>query len=561
MNSYLQLRCLNTKTESSINLKEGFGRNQYTNNVLFENGYYSINFIIYTAKDIVGGELYVEEEEVGTLEFVKKEGERYEFKVIYKGSNEKDRGYPFLMMIDGIRLRIHLYLEDETDVFYSSDRVLITTKSLEDQKNVDDMIYYIAGKKGLSRQVYSSYEEDTITLGLFNNHISNIIMLYEKHRSLYERGHLNNEELSVTRRKIFMSNFMGGNILRSSKIESERLEIMNFLYDLILASTKLFKTIKNITKDMEFKYNKLKNSLPEGYSAPIIVTYKLRIDRVYFELRRLSEYTLNLKNILLRNKYKPSGKFKLTKKVEDFINPIFWIYMYRWTHSRKVNLRYHEFFFNIDSLDKLYEYYCLARLLNCLKEIGFIHSDKRDKQFFYPTINNVFQNESTLFNTFYREKDGVNLTVYFQPLIYRGEILNDLDLIRTSGGDENFTNFNKTGNYYSPDFILKFEGKDTRYLILDAKYQSRNTILRGHMDQVISKYFNQVRNINGKRNQMVYVLQGRVDENTKDTWYYESFEGEKREFYSDFGIFQYSPDNARNFSLAKLIEKLHNEVK
>ena len=61
---------------------------------------------------------------------------------------------------------------------------------------------------------------------------------------------------------------------------------------------------------------------------------------------------------------------------------------------------------------------------------------------------------------------------------------------------------------------------------------------------------------------MVYVLQGRVDENTNDTWFYENVEGDMIEnFYSDFGIFQYSPDQVRNFSFAKLIEKMINEVK
>ncbi len=562
MNSYLQLKCLNNKTENSINLKAGFGRNDYANSVLFENGYYSINFVVYTAEEIVGGELYVDEEEVGTLELLKREEDRYEFKIIYKGSNEKDRGYPFLMMIDSVRLRVHLYLEDESDIYYSSDRVLVTTKSLDDQKNVDEMIYYIAGKNGLSRQIDTSYEEDTITLGLFNNHILNIINLYEKHRTLYERQYNRSEDLSSARRKIFMSDFIGGNTLSNPKIERERMEIMEFLYDLLLASKRLFQSIKDITKDMEIKYRRLKNSLPAGYSAPIIITYRLRIDRVYIELKRLETFMVMIKNILLRNKFKPQGKFVLKSKIDDYVNPIFWLYMNRWTNSRSVNLRYHEFFFNIDSLDKLFEYYCLARILNCTKQMNFRHADIKDKQFFYPTTNNVFQNESTIFNTFYREKDGVLLTIYFQPLIYRGKVLNDLDLIRTTGVGDSFTNFNKTGNYYSPDFILKFEGKETKYLILDAKYQTRNTILRGHMDQVISKYFNQVKNINGKRNQMVYVLQGRVDENTNDTWFYENVEGDMIEnFYSDFGIFQYSPDQVRNFSFAKLIEKMINEVK
>ena len=137
----MQLKCYNTNTENSINLNNGFGRDRYTNGVVFENGYYSINFVIYSAKEIVSGEFYIDEEEIGSLELIEKSNDRYDFKVVYKGSNEKDRSYPFLMMIDSVRLRVRLIYDDDTDDFYSSDKVLVTTKTNDDQKNVDDMIY------------------------------------------------------------------------------------------------------------------------------------------------------------------------------------------------------------------------------------------------------------------------------------------------------------------------------------------------------------------------------------------------------------------------------------
>lgn len=558
----MQLKCYNTNTENSINLNNGFGRDRYTNGVVFENGYYSINFVIYSAKEIVSGEFYIDEEEIGSLELIEKSNDRYDFKVVYKGSNEKDRSYPFLMMIDSVRLRVRLIYDDDTDDFYSSDKVLVTTKTNDDQKNVDDMIYYISGEHGLSRQIDTSYEEDTITLGLYNNLVSNIIKTYNKHKAMYERDFSANEQIISARRRILTSDFLGSNLTRGPKVEKERLEIMEFLNELTGASKKLYKKILDITKDMEKKYTSIKRSLPEGYSAPIVITYKLRIDRVYVELRRLVKNIEIMQNILLRNRFKSKGKFKLTSNMSDYINPVFWAYMNRWVHARKVNLRYHEFYFNIDSLDKLYEYYCLARLLNCIKDMGYIKAETKDKQFYYPTVNNVFQNEDTLFNTFYRERDGVKLSLYFQPLIYRDQSLNGIELLRTSGGDDNFTNFNKTGNYYSPDFILKFQGKTTKYLILDAKYQSRNTILRGHMDQVISKYYNQIRKTDGKRDQMVYVLQGRFDENKNDIWFYENLDdGLIEDFYSDFGIFKYSPDNSRNMAFFRLIERLAEEVK
>ncbi|MDD7761719.1 MAG: hypothetical protein PT956_03565 [Firmicutes bacterium] len=519
-----------------------------------------MNLVIYSLSEVKEGEVYIDEQLVGELELIDCQSDRSEYKIIYKGIGNKDKGYPFLMMLDTIRLNVRLIFEDDSELTLSSARVLVTTKNIADQKNIDEMIYYIIGAKGLSNDMSSSYNENSITLNNLNRYLARFLRLYNNYRQFYEVGVAAGNYKNNIEHKPCRNCFIGGTRTCEYRIDEEREAIMNFIYELYSYSIKIHHEIIQLTKQNEIKYNRLLDSIPEGYSAPVIVIYHLRIETAFNSCAKLASNISKMKSILIRNGF---HKDRVNKKVilrEHFINPIFWEYMNKWKNARKMNIKYHEFYFSIDSLDKLYEYYCLARILEGLRAMGYRPGELRDAQFYYESKNDIFQNEVHLFNTFYREKDGIKLTLYFQPLIYRHSDNNKIGLIRTTGGDSNFTNFNKTGEYYSPDFILKFEGKSTKYLILDAKYQTRNTILRGHMDQIISKYFTQIRSIDGKRDQMVYVLQGRVDGDT-DNWAYENVDQISDNFYSDFGIFQFSPDVNKNTDLMKLIARLEQEVK
>ena len=119
-----------------------------------------------------------------------------------------------------------------------------------------------------------------------------------------------------------------------------------------------------------------------------------------------------------------------------------------------------------------------------------------------------------------------------------------------------YTPYNKTGNYYSPDFVLKISGKKDAYLILDSKFQTRNTILKGHMEEVISKYFIQIRDENFERSQYVYILQGRTDECLNMLWNYENNESLRKKDISTFGIIQFSPDVKMNIYFDDILAKL-----
>lgn len=533
----------------------------YVKGCVFENGIYSMNYIAYTDKEIEEGVLYVDTEPIAELEYVSRTDNRVEYRLVFQTpSGGRERAYPFLMRIDTIRLNLFLRFRDESELNLQSSRILVTTKNDTDQENLSEMIYYIASDTGLYREINRNNVQTSLIIAAVNKYFNRLFIAIKKYRSYY-----------FTTKKISKLRYLypddGNRFLMGGKekefepgIQYERDEFIKFLNALLIDA----KSVKNDFRDIIYvhvkRYNDLKKNIPEGFSAPVITTQELRIKRGLKEYKALSKNVNRLQKTLeifggliehtKKDAYKPKRLFKI-KEINEIIRI--------WQVNKNLDLQYQRFFFNIESLDKLYEYYCLARLLNILEERGYIPDRESDINFTYKTANSLFENEEFLYNTFYRKKDQIKLTLYFQPVIYRDRISNELELYRTTGADNLYTTYNKTGNYYSPDFVLKISGNKDIYLILDSKFQSRNTILKGHMDEVISKYFVQIRDKNKQRTQYVYVLQGRSDESRKMLWQYENSDGLLTDTVSSFGIIQFSPDVKLNLDLVELIERLEQE--
>ena len=341
--------------------------------------------------------------------------------------------------------------------------------------------------------------------------------------------------------------------------DEERVQLIRFLNMLYNDASNILKEFEDILLKNTKRFRDLKKNIPSGFSAPVITTQELRIKKGFKEynklrrniakLRRLLEIMGSFNRRVPKDSFRPKKNFKI-KEINDLI--------FIWQKNRNMSLSYQKFFYNIESLDKLYEYYCLARLLNFIDSNGYLPDRERDINYNYKTANELFENEEFLYNTFYRKRDDLKLTLYFQPVIYGDRYENEIGLLRTSGCDVMYTPYNKTGNYYSPDFVLKISGKKDAYLILDSKFQTRNTILKGHMEEVISKYFIQIRDENFERSQYVYILQGRTDESLNMLWNYENNESLRKKDISTFGIIQFSPDVKMNIYFDDILAKLES---
>lgn len=463
------------------------------------------------------------------------------------------------MLIDSIRMNLFIRFEDDEEMNIQSERILVTTKNDTDRENLKDMIYYIASDKGLYREINSESSESALIVSSINNYFDRVFMAVQKYKPyFFPQNSSAGFSASKTTRQGRVS-FLTKRENMEPGSDEERVQLIKFLNMLHDDALSILKEFEDILFKNTKRFRDLKKNIPPGFSAPVITTQELRIKKGFKEFNRLRRSISKLRRLLevmgsfnrrvKKDSFRPKKNFKI-KEVNNLI--------FMWQKSRNMSLSYQKFFYNIESLDKLYEYYCLARLLNFIDVNEYLPDREKDINYNYKTENELFENEEFLYNTFYRKKNDLKLTLYFQPVIYGNHYENEIGLLRTSGYDGMYTPFNKTGNYYSPDFVLKISGVKDAYLILDSKFQTRNTILKGHMEEVISKYFIQIRDEKFERSQYVYILQGRTDDTLNMLWNYENKEAIKEKDISTFGIIQFSPDVKMNIYFDDILAKLES---
>ena len=535
-------------------------KSSFLKGCVFENGLYSIEYITYTDKEIAEGILFVDSEPIAEIEFVKKQDNRHEYRFLFQTpAGGRVRSYPFLMLIDSIRMNLFIRFVVVEEMNLQSERFLVTTKNDTDRENLKDMIYYIASDKGLYREINSESSESALIVSSINNYFDRVFMAVQKYKPyFFPQNSSAGFSASKTTRQGRVS-FLTKRENMEPGSDEERVQLIKFLNMLYDDALCILKEFEDILFKNTKRFRDLKKNIPPGFSAPVITTQELRIKKGFKEFNRLRRSISKLRRLLEvmgsfnRRVKKDSFRLKKDFKIKEVNNLIF-----MWQKSRNMSLSYQKFFYNIESLDKLYEYYCLARLLNFIDVNEYLPDREKDINYNYKTENELFENEEFLYNTFYRKKNDLKLTLYFQPVIYGNHYENEIGLLRTSGYDGMYTPFNKTGNYYSPDFVLKISGVKDAYLILDSKFQTRNTILKGHMEEVISKYFIQIRDEKFERSQYVYILQGRTDDTLNMLWNYENKEAIKEKDISTFGIIQFSPDVKMNIYFDDILAKLES---
>ncbi|MDR2798975.1 MAG: DUF2357 domain-containing protein, partial [Treponema sp.] len=259
----------------------------------------------------------------------------------------------------------------------------------------------------------------------------------------------------------------------------------------------------------------------EGYRAPIIGIKQLQAERNQALLNTLHELLLNLAgqyakygDILPCSDTPILGIPKKTKVFQEvrsyrqvFEQILQWYHFGEFTPVKETLIG------NAKTLDKLFEYYCLCRLLVLLKEAGFTGTGDVSRSFTYHTQEH---RAGDLANTYLLRRGGLLLTLYYQPVISADRFENDISLYRTT----------TTDGFYTPDFMLKLQSDRTSrscYLIFDAKYSSRWSIKQYYMDREIIKYGCQLSDREaGQPVKMVWLLQGRLDDTAHIERYHSS---------------------------------------
>lgn len=164
--------------------------------------------------------------------------------------------------------------------------------------------------------------------------------------------------------------------------------------------------------------------------------------------------------------------------------------------------------------DKIYEYYCLLNMYDIFISLGFIEIKEKRCAYKYNVNHPKFKN-TVEENTYYFQKDDLEVVLYYQPVIYSYSSVtnNEITLFRTDR------------QYYTPDFVIKKIVKgEVTYGILDSKWRNRNSLTKkgsegGFLDSVYKYLYSVVDSKNLRSVEFFWLLQGKNDNEVIPTLY------------------------------------------
>lgn len=177
-----------------------------------------------------------------------------------------------------------------------------------------------------------------------------------------------------------------------------------------------------------------------------------------------------------------------------------------WFDSSNYDMTKSDLMLSFISGSKIYEYYCLLKLLKVIETLGFEMTSSFP--FFYQSgANPNSRYVNTRYNnTFTFKKDNTTLTLYYQPVIklYEQSISqrsheNSIGLFRNTSV-KIYSNESSHVNPYTPDYVLKIEkdGLGTRYYLLDAKLSTKVDVYNKTLSELVFKYLFSISTYNVK---------------------------------------------------------------
>lgn len=237
------------------------------------------------------------------------------------------------------------------------------------------------------------------------------------------------------------------------------------------------------------------------YQAPIITLKYAQLGLYHNALRRIQELIgelnavyinyakiFKLPEAILRSFPRKAKAFQEIKPYAQVFQSIM-----SWFRYGDFSLEKDMLFLNVNTLDKIYEYYCLYRLLDMLIANGFKPCQKDASYTYnYQVDGLVVETDPFVANTYNLERGQQKVTVYYQPVISTNRFENGIYAYRTTHVTKRKAFNSGDSNFYCPDFILRFNSGerpgDDDYLIFDAKFSQGKTIISQHIGTLFKKY-------------------------------------------------------------------------
>lgn len=546
---------------------------------VFEDGSYEIFFACdqYNKTDVESVAVCVNGEQVGNIVLstdtaIVKGFTKYRDDIFAK--------QPFLLHYDLVAVSFILSFVDGSSKEYFTDFLLCISKSQEDATNIQNIIHeliafddsqvgewifsdtkrdssnsFYEGKwhkrayKSLSsyiqllEQVIACYKNNYTYFKMQGKHTikqSSVLAPYEKvkkvSRDSFNWVVQNTDQLACVpytsgiqyQGKSYLSFHIKTDTSQKSWDVYENRVIIGFLHTALLNAKQIFADFDRDLNE-ERIILRIHGSFPKEYCAPIITIKSLQVSFCRILLRKLNDSIDTLQNLYKQYEtlfdVQISILTTLPRKTSTFceIMPYAQVFeiIVRWFQYGEYSLEKERLILQVKTLDKLFEYYCLLRLLKLLADNGYKKADVKEPVFkySYTSADGHYQNEKDVANTYLLSNKNVVVTLYYQPVISAVQFENDLTLYRTTKPSSG------KPDYYTPDFVLKFASPEhnEEYIIFDAKFSSRTNIKNQSLPEVIRKYSCELCAITDSlAPKMVWILQGRVKSSENAIWRYHN---------------------------------------
>lgn len=248
-------------------------------------------------------------------------------------------------------------------------------------------------------------------------------------------------------------------------------------------------------------YKNMISHVEKRYVAHVEHIYK-RIQEVYFMYCNILKCSkLNIMGIP-----KPSHIFMSIRHYRRIYKVIV-----AWFKYGNYDFRNEKMLLSLLEANRIYEYYILLRINNYLThDLGMNFMERPSKIEYELEPRQLYEN--TDYNNKFIFTDGkLIISLYYQPVIYNSYNSNQIGLFRNTS--MSFTP-NKC-NYYTPDYVIEvYDGRMSRYIILDAKWSIYKSVLLYRFREIAYKYIFSISTIDRKDEiEKVWVVNGKPSEN------------------------------------------------
>ncbi len=459
-------------------------------------------------------------------------------RIVFRDENSKDR-LIFSDCYGFVKIGLRIITADESVYHYVSDYVPVLVRDTGFNDSVRAMVSYVYSNQEtllLNGEVKASAPEDLKEKGVRN--LSSQTMLLGEIASSYELNYgffkANSRFRIVKRNRIdsfehlqyvtpeavrYISTHpeelvrvsgdsgirIGNSLYQPRNTLSEHNELSLDIYENRVVLGFLLTMIRAVD-DMYLKCQSLLSSLPECeyyggdyiYSSffmfnetkKSLLSEREELERLKVQFSRLYTMYSSIFNIRTEPVAGEPESTHIFLSIPQY-NRLF-IQIHKWFTYGVYNFERERFMLSFIKVSSMYEGYLLVKMINYFKSRDYILEGVR--KCIYPIGKNSRYKNTGGSNTYVFSRGKRRITLYYQPVIFGSDSygFNGIGLMRNNSIsliDDDTDASSSGGGYYSPDYIIKVENdENSRYLILDAKFSTFNTVKKTYVMDLAFKY-------------------------------------------------------------------------